>query len=1001
MKKLLFTILFISALTSLSAQLQDSFLLVGAAGTFSTVNDSTFRGNITFQTDQFGSGYLPTGIQVDYKLIDAKGDIFTVKVVNSSDFTTANLDVEEDDANRTAPSGIVMVFAVLPSGLYPLAPVNSTGISPIMEARLHMANVITRGVGLDVGTMTDSLNTIRDSIDAVELALEKTRTDSLDRIRDSINAVLAIPEKLPFQDITVSAPSYSLRYDTINQHVVITENSQAYRSASGNVVISAEAGKTDIVGNELEINTDNFVDFSPTSLNDDIAGVIVENDAGQIRRTGTLVPYVDSLNANSITSIDLQHRYKARYKINCTSDPTIITLDLINPISGGVYTFRFFNVVDSITVAFTHLEDNETSQSTFGVSGNESKSFVFDSDGNYFLVTNASSTTVSSGSGSSFSALDTVVTSAGWSPSVALLDDYDFISATIQIESGDGTNGTLGIPTPTAALSKLEFYIQAWDENTTFNPILSAPSGDLWYDSTAAATSITLLNGHTYRLHVDQTINDEWIWVMNNITAQSGGGGTESIFKIENSSTNATLGTTDNYHEGRLGIGDFSSSTIGAPIHTYASDARMRLSDSVATDAGVIAYLEYYRGHSAQRLGRVGYLDNTDANLTLENQVTNGSVIIETEGTNKFQILPTGQLQLPSYGDTTFEGTAVKYLAVTDDGTVIEADGGGGGGQWTTTGSDIYFNTGNVGIGTTSPGQLLELSTSSTEAIMKMGSTLNTSKTYLTTGNNGRFGLFNNQYSGSIDNNSVISQRMIINPGTEEWDFEIAPIGSTTYDEVMRIKERHIWMDTLTISPDDFTNGGSGMLNMMSTAGGVAYFKDTDLDYGISFVGDQFFNINANWLGGSAEDATSSSWQFRVDPVNDIIRFRRAAAGGSTLSEIVRITPDSLTVNGDVKTVNGSFIDDGTTVAAPDYVFESSYNLLPIADYVRTIQGQKHLIGARSAKELEKEVPLMEEMYANRENIEVQGLYIGQLLEKIEALEKRIKKLERKEKRRK
>ncbi|MBK8196706.1 MAG: hypothetical protein IPK76_27205 [Lewinellaceae bacterium] len=40
------------------------------------------------------------------------------------------------------------------------------------------------------------------------------------------------------------------------------------------------------------------------------------------------------------------------------------------------------------------------------------------------------------------------------------------------------------------------------------------------------------------------------------------------------------------------------------------------------------------------------------------------------------QLLPSGQLLLPEYGDTTFTGTAVKYLAITDAGNVIEADAG-------------------------------------------------------------------------------------------------------------------------------------------------------------------------------------------------------------------------------------------------------------------------------------------------------------------------------------
>lgn len=55
---------------------------------------------------------------------------------------------------------------------------------------------------------------------------------------------------------------------------------------------------------------------------------------------------------------------------------------------------------------------------------------------------------------------------------------------------------------------------------------------------------------------------------------------------------------------------------------------------------------------------------------------------------------------------------------------------------------------------------------------------------------------------------------------------------------------------------------------------------------------------------------------------------------------------------GDIRVTGGSFIDDGVTLNAPDYVFENDYNLMPIDKVASFIKENKHLPNVPSAKEI-------------------------------------------------
>jgi hypothetical protein len=175
------------------------------------------------------------------------------------------------------------------------------------------------------------------------------------------------------------------------------------------------------------------------------------------------------------------------------------------------------------------------------------------------------------------------------------------------------------------------------------------------------------------------------------------------------------------------------------------------------------------------------------------------------------------------------------------------------------------------------------------------------------------------------------------------------------------------------------------------------------------------FTTDANSFPQIVFQNAARTWRFQNDGTDGNkfkIRDSTAAADRFAIDSSGNVgigtsAPTSkLEVNGgDIRVTGGSFIDDGVTVVAPDYVFESDYNLMPLNELSNFIQTEKHLPNVPSAKDVKAHgVNLSQFQMRLLEKVEELTLYTldqhsqisalksenQQLLDRLTTLEKRV-----------
>lgn len=380
---------------------------------------------------------------------------------------------------------------------------------------------------------------------------------------------------------------------------------------------------------------------------------------------------------------------------------------------------------------------------------------------------------------------------------------------------------------------------------------------------------------------------------------------------------------------------------------------------------------------------------------------------------------------------------------VLPDGEITSANISGGSSLWQSAENDIYYNSGNIGIGTEAPTSMLQLTGGNNQPIAtapnirleQVGGDLGDGS-----------GPGQTHYFWDIDQsegNLSFTHSIVVENGasTPISSGEINFVESKVLAKNLEISRNSLFNGDVEFNSNSLFNGnieiagadglnpggrlGIGTSNPQSKlevlkaesgipvgTSGLVKFDDELCNINFAYTPDgsnmhgmhiEFKDISFGHLAGikidgpGEFDALSTSGNVKCSSLEGM--------GTNSMLVINKVAGDvgigTEETFGHKLAVNGSIICEELKVKLhsewSDYVFEENYNLRSLAEVESFIKANKHLPNIPSAKEVAKDGFTVGDMNAKLlEKIEELTLYVIEQNKKIEAQNKRIEELERK-----